>query len=117
MLTKILTLRSLPYIVGIASSIVAANEIVRSTRETLDFRSAINMESASTYGQTVNRLTKTDKLEIRNAAPLTSDKTQTKIRTQITPRPRIDSTCEPPIDLMGRCFARAETDFYVAQID
>ncbi len=117
MLARAIALHSVPYIVGIAGSIVAANEIVRPTGEQLRSPSDISVENAITFGQAANRSTKADRLPIRNLAPLANDKGRKQSPPKLTPSLRSDPGCRPPIDLAGHCFANTEPHFNVAQID
>jgi hypothetical protein len=98
MLVKTLTLKSLPYIVGIAGSIVAAHNIAPSAGTTSGLQSDINTESTIIYRQAVDRTLKGDRLPIRQAEPNTINNESVTVPAQITPNPRNENDCKPPID-------------------
>ena len=92
MLIKSLMLYS--YIVGAASSIVVAGQLV--PHETM------------LPPQVVNRSLKGDRLPIQHAAPRTNGKIYIKVPARIAPSPKINIGCERPLtDVDGRCFANA----------
>ena len=96
---KNLTLYSLPYLVGAASLVVAANQAA----PTLRFEDT-STKSAITSDQVVNRSAKGDRLLIRQAVPRAND----NVPTRIAPSPEIKVGCEGPIEVNGRCFADAD---------
>ena len=95
MLVKTLTLKSLPYIVGIASSIVAAHNIAPSAGTTSGLQSEINTGSTIIYRQAVDRALKGDRLPIRQAEPNSINNES----VHSAPNPRNETDCKPPIDI------------------
>ena len=95
---KNVTLYSLPYLVGVASLVVAAHQAA----PTLRFEDT-STKSAITSDQVVNRAVKGDRLPIKQAVPRAND----KVPTRIAPSPEIKIECEGPIEVNGRCFADA----------
>ena len=92
---KNVILYSLPYVVGVASFLVAAHEVAPSL--TL---SDTSTRSAIIFDQVVNRSLKSDRLPIKQAVP------QANI---------IKNDCnKPPIDVVGRCFADARLFYKLA---
>jgi hypothetical protein len=73
MRAKTLTLYSLPYLVGIASLMVAAHEVAPSIL-TLRASPAATPRLEQIFGQTVNRAAKGDRLPIRQSAPAENGK-------------------------------------------
>ena len=105
MLVKTLTLKSLPYIVGIAGSIVAAHNIAPPTGITSGLQSGINTESTIIYRQAVDRTLKGDRLPIRQAGPnATNDESE-----HGAPNQKIKTYCKPPIDGPDRLIASVIT--------
>jgi hypothetical protein len=103
MLVKTLTLKSLPYIVGIAGSIVAAHNIAPSAGTTSGLQSEINTEII--YRQAVDRALKGDRLPIRQAEPnATNDES-----VHSTSNQKIKTYCKPPIDGPDRLIASVIT--------
>ena len=93
---KNVTLSSIPYIVGVASLIVAAHYVAPSLDETL------SAKSESFSGQVINRSRKGDRSPIRRATPQITEKELITVPTPIPPSPEIVNACEH-----GRCFANA----------
>jgi hypothetical protein len=105
MLVKTLTLKSLPYIVGIAGSIVAAHNIAPSVGTTSGLQSEINTESTIIYRQAVDRALKGDRLPIRQAEPnATNDES-----VHSTPNQKNETDRKPPIDIPRRSIVSAIT--------
>lgn len=106
MLIKSLMLYSLPYIAGVASSLVAAHQIAPSL-EKMIFKT--NDRSGVFFGQVVNRSLKGDRLPMRRSTSSTG-KIYIEVPAQITPSPKINVRCERPLaDVDGRCFANADS--------
>ena len=105
MLVKTLTLKSLPYIVGIAGSIVAAHNIAPSAGTTSGLQSEINTESTIIYRQAVDRALKGDRLPIRQAEPNSINNES----VHSTPNQKIKTYCKPPIDGPDRLIASVIT--------
>ena len=104
---KSVTLYSLPYVVGVASFMVAAHQVTPSLT-TLHPLSDASTKSAIISGQVVNRSLKSDRLPIKQAVPRADDERQIKLPGQIAPNRKIKNDCnKPPIDVIGRCFADA----------
>ena len=104
---KSFTLYSLPYVVGVASFLVAAHQVAPSLT-TLRALSDTSTKSAIISGQVVNRSLKSDRLPIKEAVPQADDERQIKLPGQIAPNRKIENDCnKPPIDVSGRCFADA----------
>jgi len=104
---KSVTLYSLPYVVGVASFLVAAHQVAPSLT-TLHPLSDASTKSAIISGQVVNRSLKSDRLPIKQAVPRADDERQIKLPGQIAPNRKIKNDCnKPPIDVIGRCFADA----------
>ena len=96
---KNVTLYSLPYVVGVASFLVAAHEVAPSL--TL---SDTSTTSAIIFHQVVNRSLKSDRLPIKQAVPQAN-----------MPNRKIKNDCnKPPIDVIGRCFADARLFYKLA---
>jgi hypothetical protein len=106
-LIKGLILYSLPYIVGVASSIVAARQLVPSLETLAHGLSEATVKGDVFLGQVVNRSLKGDRLSIQHAKPLTNanGKIYIKIPARIAPSPEINIRCKRPIDVIDRCFA------------
>jgi hypothetical protein len=92
--------------VGIVSFLVAAHQVAPSLT-TLHALSDTSTKSAIISGQVVNRSLKSDRLPIKQAAPQADDRGHIKVPPQITPNQKINTDCESPIDVIGRCFADA----------
>jgi hypothetical protein len=108
-LIKGLILYSLPYIVGVASSVVAARQLVP-LFETLAHRlSEAGAKGDVFRGQVVNRSLKGDRLPMQHAKPLTNGKIYIKVPARIAPSPKMNIRCERPINVIGRCFAYTGT--------
>jgi len=105
MLVKTLTLKSLPYIVGIVGSIVAAHNIAPSPGTTPGLQSDINTESTIIYRQAVNRALKGDRLPIRQAEPNSINNES----VHSTSNPKNESDRKPPIDIPRRSIVSAIT--------
>ena len=87
----------LPSAVGVASSMLATNQIAPSMNSVVLERSA---KSALVSQQVVNRSLKGDQLPVRKVKPEESKRPFRRVPSQKT-----DFNCKPPIDLPGRCFA------------
>jgi hypothetical protein len=85
---KNFTLSSLPYLVGVASFVVAAHEAAPAFR----FENT-RTESTHISDQIGNRSAKGDRLPIKQSAPLAND----KVPTPITPNPEIKNEVGGPI--------------------
>jgi hypothetical protein len=106
---KGLILYSLPYIVGVASSIIAARQLVPSL-DTLAHRLSETPATGDVFlGQVVNRSLKGDRLSMQHAKPLTSGEIYIKIPARIAPSPEINIRCKRPTDVIDRCFADTGT--------
>src|SRR3974390_905753 len=105
MLVKTLTLKSLPYIVGIAGSIVAAHNIPPSAGTTSGLQSEINTESTITYRQAVDRALKGDRLPIRQAEPNSINNES----VHRAPNPRNENDCKQQIDTPRQSIVSAIT--------
>ena len=105
MLIKTFTLHSLPYIVGIVSSIAATHQIAPSLETALRLHSDTSTKIAISSGHAVNRSLKSDRLPIKQAAPRTNGKGPFRVPAQIVQSPKINTGCHPPIDVVGRCFS------------
>ena len=104
---KRVTLYSLPYVLGVASFIVAAHQVAPSLT-TLGALSDASTKNAIISGQVVNRSLKGDRLQIMQAVSRADDERQTKLPGQIAPNRTIKNDCNKlPIDVIGRCFADA----------
>jgi len=105
MRVKNITLYSLPYIVGVASLVVAVHEVVPAVKP-LPLLSGTSTASVIFSGQVVNRSLKSDRLPIEQAPPQASKNikapTQIKVPAQILPNPKRKTDCDT-----GRCFADA----------
>ena len=98
---------SLPYVVGVASFLVAAHEVAPSLTP-LHLLSDASTKSPIISGQVVNRSLKSDRLPIKQAVPRADDENQMKLPGQIAPNRKIKNDCnKPPIDVIGRCFTDA----------
>ncbi len=104
MLLKVLTLNSLPYIVGIVSSILAANYVAPSSGT--DVQQGTTAESTILSRQVVNRLMKSDRLPIKHADPL--HKKDSEKPGQLSPSPKIKTDCTRSIDFTGRCLVEVK---------
>jgi hypothetical protein len=111
MLIKSLMLYSLPYVAGIASSILAANQLDLGLKPSSFEPSA---KSGVFQGQIVNRSLKGDRLPILHQTHRPNGKIYMKAPAQIAPKPEIRNGCwpqpassvsVPPKDFDGRCFA------------
>ena len=103
---KSVILYSLPYVVGVASFLVAAHQVAPSLT-TLRPLSDTSTKSAIISGQVVNRSLKSDRLPIKQAVPQADDERQIKLPGQIAPNQKNKTDCKSPIDVIGRCFADA----------
>lgn len=102
---KSVTLYSLPYVLGVASFMVATHQVVPSLT-TLRALSDTGTKNAIISGQVVNRSLKSDRLQIMQAVPRADDERQIKFPGQIAPNRTIKNDCNKlPIDVIGRCFA------------
>jgi len=105
MRVKNVTLYSLPYIVGVASLVIAVHEVVPALKP-LPLLSGASTASAIFSGQVVNRSLKSDRLPVEQAPPQASKNmkapTQIKVPAQILPNPKLKTDCDT-----GRCFADA----------
>ena len=100
---KSVTLYSLPYVLGVASFMVATHQVVPSLT-TLRALSDTSTKNAIISGQVVNRSLKGDRLQIMQAVPRADDERQIKLPGNRT----IKNDCNKlPIDVIGRCFADA----------
>ena len=107
MLLKVLTLNSLPYIVGIVSSILAANYVAPSSGTMTDVQQGTTAESTILSRQVVNRLMKSDRLPIKHAEPQAHKKDSEK-PGQLSPSPKIKTDCTRSIDFTGRCLVEVK---------
>ena len=105
MLVKALTLKSLPYIVGIAGSVLAAHNIAPSAGTTSGLQSDINTKSTIIYRQAVDRALKGDRLPIRQAEPTSINNES----VHSTPNPRNENDCKPPTDIPRKSIVSAIT--------
>ena len=108
---KSVTLYSLPYVVSVASLVIAAQQVVPSLRTPL---SDTSTKSAIISDQVVNRSLKSDRLPIKQAVPQADDERQIKLPGQIAPNQKNKTGCNPPIDVIGRCFADAKLFYKLA---
>ncbi len=115
MLIKAFTLHSLPYVVAIASSIVAAHHVTPSMGTTLGFRSDAGNRAEMISTQVVNRSLKGSRLPIKQAVPQANVKELLKVPAEVAPNAKIKIDCRPHIDVPGRCFAGAKPDRKIAQ--
>jgi hypothetical protein len=97
---KNLTLYSLPYIVGVASLVVAAHQIAPSFKIVLHPQSDTN-EAAIFSGQVVNRSLKGDRLLIHGETTKAIEKEQRQVPTSIVPNREIQIGCEHLSDFSG----------------
>jgi hypothetical protein len=97
---KNLTLYSLPYIVGVASLIVAAHQIAPSFQVGLHPQSHTT-EAAIFSAQVVNRSLKGDRLLIHGGASNAIGKEQRQVPTSIAPKREIQIGCERLSDFPG----------------
>ena len=111
MLIKTVVLYSLPYIVGIASSMVAARHFAPLLETTPTTLSAPTATDGAFRGQVVNRSLKGDKLVVWHGPPHPKGKVYIKTPARMAPRPGHILRCTPPIDVPGRCFANADKAF------
>jgi hypothetical protein len=102
---KSVTLYSLPYVVGVASFLVAAHQVAPSLT-TLRLLSGTSTKSAIISGQVVNRSLKSDRLPIKQAVPQADDERQIKLPGQIAPNQKNKTDCKSllalEIPLRGR---------------
>ena len=110
MLIKSALLYSLPYIVGVASSMVAVHHFAPLLGAAPTTLSAPPSAEGTFRGQIVNRSLKGDKLVVHHGPPHTKGKVYIKIPARMTPRPRPNLPCTP-IDVPGRCFAATDKTF------
>ena len=108
MLLKVLTLNSLPYIVGIVSSLLAANYVAPSSQTVTEVQPGTTAESTILSRQIVNRLMKSDRLPIKHADPQTHKKDSEKMPRQLSPSPKIKADCTRSIDFTGRCLVEVK---------
>lgn len=99
MLVKMLILKSLPYIVGVASSAVAVHAIVPTSSTGLGSCSYTSTEIGKNSTQIVNRSLKSDRLPIKHP------QTNKELPARTAPNPGLEVKCKPPMDVVGRCFA------------
>jgi hypothetical protein len=102
MLIKKLTLYSLVYIGGIASS-VAMHDVISSAGTS---QSSAGVGTPMFNRQIANRSLKSDRLPINPAKRQVNDKEP----LQAPLNSKIGSACKPPIDVLGRCFADARAN-------
>ena len=93
MLIKTFIMHSLPFLVAIASSIVANQSALTSSGAAL--QAAVSKEAGVFGDQIVNRAVKSERLPVKPAQPRANGKTPV----------RIPAHCKPPTDVLGRCFA------------
>lgn len=110
---KSVTLYSLPYVVGVASFLVTAHQVAPSLT-TLDPLSDTSTKSAIISDQVVNRSLKSDRLPVKQAVPQADDERQIKLPGQIAPNQKNKTGCNPPIHVIGRCFADAKLFYKLA---
>ena len=108
MFIKILTLHSLTYIVGIASTI-AVHQVIPSPSSLAGFQSETT-EAVTTAGQIANRSAKSDRLPIKKSKSQANDKAPASQPGQSAP----NLSCKPPLDVIGRCFADARVNQHLA---
>ena len=105
MRVKNVTLYSLPYIVGVASLVVAVHEVVPALKP-LPLLSGTSTANAIFSGQIVNRSLKSDRLLIEQAPSQASKSIkspiQIKVPAQIAPNQKLKTDCDS-----GRCIADA----------
>jgi hypothetical protein len=92
MLIKTLALHSLPSVLAIAGSMVASQPDFRGSASA--FQQGVSYEADTFAGQIVNRMAKSDRLQVKGARPQVEDKAPVRIPAQ----------CKPT-DVVGRCFA------------
>ena len=85
------------YLVSIASSLFAANQVAPITLSDASAKSAIISQ------QVVNRSLKGDRLPIRQMTPETDVQDRSKVPT--IPDKKVGTKCKPPVEIPGRCFA------------
>ena len=83
----------LPHAAIIASSLLAAQQVAPATI----FLSDARAKSANISDQSVNRSLKRDRLAMIQVKPKTD--------VGQSPNQKMETDCEPPIDIRGRCFA------------
>ena len=101
---KTVTLYSLPYIVGVASLVVAVHEVAPAFKP-LHLLSGTSTTSAIFSGQVVNRSLKGDRLPLEQAPQANKNikvPAQIRVPAQIAPNQKPKSDCN-----LGRCFADA----------
>ncbi len=103
MLIKTLTLYSLTYLVGIASS-VAVHQVIPAPGTAAGFQSDTSSKAAIIVRQIVNRPIKGDRLPVRQAEPQANDEAPVQVPAHVAPNPEFKTDCKPPIDVVGRCF-------------
>ena len=111
MLIKSVFLYSLPYIVGVASVMVAAHHFAPLLGTIPTTLSALPSPEGAFRGQAANRSLKGDRLVVHHGPPHTKGKIYIKIPARMAPRPQLILRCTPPIDVPGRCFANAGKAF------
>jgi hypothetical protein len=84
------------YLVSIASSLFAANQVAPITLSDASAKSAIISQ------QVVNRYLKGDRLPIRQMTPET---VQDRSKVPTIPDKKVGTECKPPVEIPGRCFA------------
>jgi hypothetical protein len=113
---KAVTLHSLPYIVGVTSSLVAGQYVVSSPSTAFAFWSGASNKTEIFSTQAVNRSLKSSRLPIKQAAPEAQVKELVKAPKILAPNPKLETNCRPYIDVPGRCFAGAKPDHEIALI-
>lgn len=98
MLIKTLLVHSLPYVLAVASSIVANHSDFGGSASVLQH--SVSKDADIFAGQIVNRAMKSGRLLIKSAPPQAKDKAPV----------RIPMHCGPPTDVLGRCFAHLKVN-------
>jgi hypothetical protein len=106
---KIFTMYSLPYIVGTASLVIAAHQVVPSLAPSEPSASEPSAKVTIFSSQVVNRSLKGDRLTIHHAIDQAVDPQHRTLPIPIAPNSKIEIGCEHPLntpnDVAGRCFA------------
>jgi hypothetical protein len=89
---KTLTSHFLTCIVSLAGLIGA--------QQAFTYQADVSAKAAIVVDQVANRAVKGDRLPAMRALPNAQN-------GSLVPRSRLDANCEPPIDVVGRCFADA----------
>ncbi len=106
MLIKTLTLHSLTYIAGVLTSMAVHHQVGPAPAATAGLRSDTT-RAAIIERQIANSSAKSDRLPIREAKPQANDEAHPQVTGKRAPKPKFTTSCKPPIDVIGRCFADA----------